>query len=311
MLTIHDIGFDTIYYKLYKEIETTGTPYGPRGKTCVEVRPACIEIISPDMALYTGKSRRLNYAFWAAETMCYIAGTIGGQHARIINAFNPNMKFALNDAGTYDGAYGIAFRSGLQRVYDELHKDIDSRRGVISIWSHVQEMTSKDIPCTVSMHFFNDKSVDGDMLSASVYMRSNDLNWGTPYDIAAFCAIQCMMASCLGVHNGVYYHNVGSLHYYEHGNSEGEGPPKLVATDEETWLLHDNVFIPVPKPGIPFIELINVMRTSIDNLYMHIHREQPMSTFDIGDSYRHPGLYEYMKHWESLLKWTWKKDGGN
>ena len=45
-------------------------------------------------------------------------------------------------------------------------------------------------------------------------MRSNDLNWGTPYDIAAFTCIQCQMASCLGISVGKYHHSVGSLHYY-------------------------------------------------------------------------------------------------
>jgi thymidylate synthase len=46
-------------------------------------------------------------------------------------------------------------------------------------------------------------------------MRSNDLLWGTPYDVNGFCFIQEMLASWLGVELGNYIHQAGSMHLYE------------------------------------------------------------------------------------------------
>ena len=244
-------GMDDLYWRLLTETENKGKPYGPRGKVCVELRPVTFTITHPEYGLYTGKSRRLNYRFLAIETLLYIAGIGGPQHAELILAANPAMAFALNaETISFDGAYGPMLGESLVGIQSLLECDPFSRQAVASIWSPgtLQSLTltgSKDVPCTCLLQFIGETDSKGDyMLSMNVYMRSNDLNWGVPYDVAAFCTIQCMVADALGVRLGVYNHFAGSLHYYEQGNSDGERPPILAPTDAEEWLSSDALQIP-------------------------------------------------------------------
>jgi thymidylate synthase len=53
-----------------------------------------------------------------------------------------------------------------------------------------------------------------DKLDALVFMRSNDIILGLPYDIFVFTMLQEMMAIELGIELGTYHHIVGSLHAY-------------------------------------------------------------------------------------------------
>lgn len=64
--------------------------------------------------------------------------------------------------------------------------------------------------CTLFHHFF----VRNNKLHMTVYMRSNDILWGLPYDINGFCFIQEAMAGILNYEIGSYTHIVGSLHSY-------------------------------------------------------------------------------------------------
>ena len=52
-------------------------------------------------------------------------------------------------------------------------------------------------------------------LNMHVYMRSNDIVWGTPYDVFVFTTIQKVFANTLGIPVGKYYHTATSLHMYE------------------------------------------------------------------------------------------------
>jgi thymidylate synthase len=52
-------------------------------------------------------------------------------------------------------------------------------------------------------------------LDAVVYMRSNDIYLGLPYDVFVFTMLQELFALELGLELGRYHHMVGSLHLYE------------------------------------------------------------------------------------------------
>ena len=94
-------------------------------------------------------------------------------------------------------------------VKDMLKKDPLSRQAVI----HIKDpgVHKKDTPCTICLQFF----IRDNKLHLTVYMRSNDIWMGFPYDVFNFTCYQIRMAMELGVDIGSYTHIAGSLHLYE------------------------------------------------------------------------------------------------
>jgi hypothetical protein len=211
------------YSEVIHKVHHCGSTFTPRGLKCSELRPACFTIINSHRGLYTGRTRRLNYYFFAVETLQYLAGWGDHpQHAELLISANSKMQPFLNEnTGIFDGAYGPRLDQSFNRIEQQLIADPDTRQAVASIW-RPEQGESKDVPCTVALHFYGDGL---GLLDLTVYMRSNDLDWGTPYDVGAFCAIQCAMAGAVGMQPGRYNHIAGSLHlYYDH-------QPKVKAHD--------------------------------------------------------------------------------
>lgn len=234
---------DEAYPVLYQHVQNNGFWCEPRGKVCKEVRPASFRLERPDMALYTGSDRKLNYRFFALEAATYISGRGDSIAAKVLTNCNNNMKQFINEkTKEFDGAYGPRLADGLKKAYDILKKDPWSRQAVASIWNNEEERITFDLPCTLSLQFYcipdGDEFEGPPKLCMMTTMRSNDLNWGTPYDVAAFCEIQCCMARCLGMGLGHYTHSVGSLHYYR------ETPPMLSCKKE------------LNSPLLPFMSVV-------------------------------------------------------
>lgn len=101
---------------------------------------------------------------------------------------------------------------GWQRVVELLQSDPNSRRAVLDLTSEdIDLITSRDVSCVNSIQFvIRDGCVD-----LFVFMRSNDLFLGLPYDIFLFTMLQEMMALTLGRPIGHYHHMATSLHIYE------------------------------------------------------------------------------------------------
>lgn len=206
----------------------------PRGFLCHELRPFGFRLLDPTFSIYGGKSRKLSARFYAIETLSYLAG-FGDEpwHASLLCMANKGMQSFVNqETMKFDGAYGPRISKSLEDIVALLERDPDSRQAVCSIWSPGLPV-SKDVPCTVMLHFFRSNGA----LELAVYMRSNDLNWGTPYDVPAFCAIQLYVASRLNWRVGGYNHFCGSLHVYENERDEkgAPGPPKLLEGPTEEW----------------------------------------------------------------------------
>lgn len=299
------------YHTLFELVKDFGFSTNPRGKKCTEVRPGAFRIIDSRKTLYTGKTRNLNYAFFAIETLCYIGGLHGREHAYLMCNVNPNMIAFLNEqTHIFDGAYGKAIGDQLPIVADILEKDKWSRQAIINIWSHDTKRKSKDVPCTCVLQFFVEPDNDGeDCLSMSVYMRSNDLNWGVPYDVPAFASIQMILAATLGMAIGRYNHTAGSLHFYDNDTSQSEKPPNVPAIDAEEWSDRPE-FEYLPIPIVPHtigidgyaMSYIHTIQSEIRSLLSHI-------TLRIleGDKLRniqYPPQYmnnQYLAHWISII----------
>ena len=202
--------FDDLYKDIIHDILTQGKKVSPRGLSCYEKTAYSFELTDISRSLLTLKERKFAYKFNAAEKLCYVSGN-GGEE--ILPRYAKNIVDFINPvSGKFDGAYGPRLIKQFEYVLDLLRHDPDTRQAVINIFNYYDDLhPSKDIPCTCILQFLNRNN----KLNLIVYMRSNDLLWGTPYDVSQFTFIQECFANILGIGLGTYTHIAGSLHIYE------------------------------------------------------------------------------------------------
>lgn len=208
--------FNDAYRPLITHCLDHGEAFAPRGFDCVELRPYCFSLRNPGHSLCRLVNRRLNYHFFVVEALGYITGRGDSEWTSLMIDANSNIgRFVNPETNQFDGAYGPRLQKSLKSIVALLARDPDSRQAVASIWSPGIPESKLDVPCTLSMSFYKETSNElHPKLAMTVHMRSNDLNWGTPYDVAAFATIQLLVASALGWQLGTYTHFTDSLHVY-------------------------------------------------------------------------------------------------
>jgi thymidylate synthase len=209
LLMLKGHSFDELYPQLIDKVWALGSRSAPRGMPIRELLGVQFLIKDANQGYCTNKHRKLNKAFGIVERWEYVRGT---STPAMLGFYNPNFLSFLNETtGRFDGAYAPRFARQYRYVLDLLRRDPDTRQAVLNVNSEVDKRESKDVPCTVSLQFF----IRDGHLNLITTMRSNDLLWGTPYDVSGFTFIQQCMASWLNVPVGFYLHQAGSLHIYE------------------------------------------------------------------------------------------------
>ena len=199
---------NTLYLKLIKEISQNPEYITfPRGLECKEILNVTIRLTQPKNCLTTLKARHLNYAFTIIEKLEYLSGRTNPN--RMI-FYNSNYKSWLNELEYFDGAYPDRLQYWYIHIYHLLKKDRDTRQAVMTIYGPQDRHLSKDIACTCTLQFL----IRNNKLFFTVYMRSQDLLWGFPYDVNAFCFLQEAMAAVLNIELGTFTLHVGSEHLY-------------------------------------------------------------------------------------------------
>jgi thymidylate synthase len=200
--------FNEVYRQLITEVdENYEYEVKPRGMSIKEKIGLQFRITNPKDCYCSIPSRKLNHPFSVIEKFEYLYGK--HDPTRLI-AYNKNFESFKGEYGYFDGNYAQRFNYWLEHVYGLLKKDPDSRQAVVSIYDPTARHQSKDIPCTLTLQFF----IRDGKLILMVNMRSNDLLWGTPYDVNGFAFLQEVMASWLGIEIGEYIHTNGSTHIY-------------------------------------------------------------------------------------------------
>lgn len=197
---------------LYLDLINNVTNYpeyeaSPRGMAIKEITNVVVTLTNPKNCLVTLKDRKLNNAFAVIEKLEYLSGQTNPD--RILN-YNKNFLSHINTYNYFDGAYPERLGYWYRHIYNLLKKDPDSRQAVATIYGFQDRHESKDIPCTLFHQYF----IRDSKLNMTVYMRSNDLLWGFPYDVNGFCFVFEAMASMLGVEMGTYTHIANSMHSY-------------------------------------------------------------------------------------------------
>ncbi len=98
----------------------------------------------------------------------------------------------------------------LSEVIDQIKKNPDSRRLIVSAWNVGEVSKMKLPPCHAFFQFY---VADG-KLSCQLYQRSADIFLGVPFNIASYAALTMMVAQVTGLKPGTFVHTLGDAHIY-------------------------------------------------------------------------------------------------
>ena len=125
-----------------------------------------------------------------------------------------------DENGNLGPVYGSQWRSWsnargqtidqISQVVDQIKKNPDSRRLIVSAWN-VGEIDQMALaPCHAFFQFY---VADG-RLSCQLYQRSADFFLGVPFNIASYALLTMMVAQVCGLKLGDFVHTFGDLHLY-------------------------------------------------------------------------------------------------
>jgi len=96
------------------------------------------------------------------------------------------------------------------RVIEELRRNPESRRLLVSAWN-VGELERMALPpCHVLFQFYASEG----RLSCQLYQRSADVFLGVPFNIASYALLTLMVAQVAGLEPGEFIHTFGDVHLY-------------------------------------------------------------------------------------------------
>lgn len=194
-----------------EDILELGDECAPRGMRIRECLGYQMRINMND-PLITVTKRKMNYRFAFGEAWWILSGS---NRVDDITQFMKSYANYSDDGVTLSGAYGPRFADQVTWVADQIKADLDTRQAVINIWRD-RPGPSKDVACTLSQQYL----VRNGKLNAVATMRSNDLFWGTCYDIFTFSMMAKMVQTHLRLRGvevalGELILNQGSAHIYE------------------------------------------------------------------------------------------------
>jgi thymidylate synthase len=130
-----------------------------------------------------------------------------------------------DEQGELGPVYGAQWRSWttaqgrkidqMAAVVDELRRNPDSRRLVVSAWN-VGDLDRMALPpCHLLFQFYTAQDEAGvRRLSCQLYQRSADLFLGVPFNIASYALLTLMVAQVTGLAPGEFILTFGDVHLY-------------------------------------------------------------------------------------------------
>ena len=125
-----------------------------------------------------------------------------------------------DESGELGPVYGKQWRSWegadgqthdqIRWVVDEIRRNPDSRRLIVSAWNVADLPKMALQPCHTLFQFY---VADG-RLSCQLYQRSGDIFLGVPFNIASYALLTHMVAQATGLGVGDFVHTLGDAHLY-------------------------------------------------------------------------------------------------
>lgn len=131
-----------------------------------------------------------------------------------------------NENGELGPVYGKQWRSWtgadgktidqITDVINQIKKNPDSRRLIVSAWNVGELSQMALMPCHVLFQFYVAPSKGGEKgrLSCQLYQRSADVFLGVPFNIASYALLTMMIAQVCDLEPGEFIHTFGDVHIY-------------------------------------------------------------------------------------------------
>ncbi len=172
--------------------------------------------LSERFPLLTTKKLHLRSIIY--ELLWFLAGDTN------IRYLNENKVTIWDEWADEDGdlgpIYGYQWRSWpaadgrhidqITQVIDQIRRNPDSRRHIVSAWN-VGDLDKMALaPCHILFQFY----VANGRLSCHLYQRSADVFLGVPFNIASFALLTMMVAQVCDLKPGEFVHTFGDAHLY-------------------------------------------------------------------------------------------------
>ena len=125
-----------------------------------------------------------------------------------------------DEKGELGPVYGYQWRSWpapdgshidqITQLINQIKKNPDSRRLIVSAWNVAQVEQMALPPCHCLFQFY----VAEGKLSCQLYQRSADIFLGVPFNIASYALLTLMIAQVCGLEPGEFIHTFGDAHLY-------------------------------------------------------------------------------------------------
>ncbi len=132
------------------------------------------------------------------------------------------------ERGNWEYTYHQRMADQLPWIVEELTRNPDSRRAVISIRSD-EDMQTGSPACLQNIHYL----IRDGKLHCKVLFRSNDATKATYMNAFALIMLQKRFADALGVPVGSYTHRANSFHVYERDYAMFDGYIKRIRSGSE------------------------------------------------------------------------------
>jgi thymidylate synthase len=179
-----------------------------------------------------------------------------------------------DEDGNLGPVYGYQWRSWpspdgrhidqISQVIDQIKKNPDSRRLIVSAWN-VAEIENMALP---PCHSFFQFYVAEGKLSCQLYQRSADIFLGVPFNIASYAILTLMVAQVCGLKPGEFVHTLGDAHLY---NNHLEQTKLQLSREPRT--------LPTLKlnPGVTDIFEFKFEDFTLENYDPHPHIKAPVA----------------------------------
>ncbi|WP_426530456.1 thymidylate synthase [Bradyrhizobium sp. McL0615] len=214
---------DAAYEALMAAALNSAVMASPRGLATRELSNVFLTIENPRERFITNPARKWSLPLAFGELAWHLSGSQDvealASYAKIWRRFSTG---ATVDGSCYGHRIFRKTRIGKTQweiCRDALVADGFSRRAVIQLYDPEQNFpSSPDVSCALNIQFIARHG----LLDATVFMRSNDVYFGFPYDVFLYSNLQELMAVELGLKLGAYHHFVTSLHLYEKDAARAE-----------------------------------------------------------------------------------------
>jgi thymidylate synthase len=98
----------------------------------------------------------------------------------------------------------------MSQVVEQVRKNPDSRRLIVSAWNVADIPKMALAPCHALFQFY----VAEGRLSCQLYQRSADIFLGVPFNVASYALLTLMVAQVTGLKPGELVHTLGDAHLY-------------------------------------------------------------------------------------------------